>query len=587
MNSIGRLGELYGLSPATMAGLANVSGTAPPEAAPAPAGPPPPDAAPEPGFFDVPGQLHRGVDAVKRAIGVGPIAETLSPNANKAIETAQQATAPAPTAQPGDPAAQGPADDKFPTVKALGEGAAMGTGAVPSPVQVLPAHWQPGSHAVSMARGMSPDELETTKYNQDVAQGHELLAADRHYQAAQLRGAAEGAYAAARGAAEQHYAELDAAREQRKKTYVADSLEKLQQLNTQAQKQVDPKAYWKEKGALGSVLTGLMIGLGQFASMWKGGQNAALQIVNDQIGQNIDAQKANISNAHAALANESNLYRMNLDAFGDEARATLATKMQYLNHVASMVDQIKAGANDADTIAAKHDMVAKIYEHSGALAKELAELSHTKITEQENEHFVPVQTVGGSQGMKGKEALYVPTLGGYARDAETARKLNEKGALRMQIAENMHQISNLLDNAKRTNNPMALTDIDERVQSLVNDALTKNTVLEGQGAMSESDKAVAAEAKSLRNVSVQNHGLPLPNMIIERRQERIKTAASNMLTQHRIEGEAYGIQKGAEQYVQTPSGPVPVQKLEGRNATLSKRTQGQDDLVRPPKGVSK
>lgn len=418
MSNISSMFGNLGLSPATIAGLANASGL--------PAGMP----ASDPEMQALAQRWNSVPEETPEAPAAGP---SDGSNAHSAPAPGPDPmTAPfAETAAPPSPAPSGPQPWNAPQPAAAAQPASMqqmaqqfaaqdkgqsspASGAAagpPATTVTVPAHWQPGSHAVSIQHGMTPGELEPAQYNQNVAAGHELMAADKRFEAAQQRGAAEGAFAAAKTAADNHFAQLDAAREARRKSYVADELEKLNQLTTESKKQVDPNAIWKERGTLGSVLTGLMVGIGQFASMWKGGQNAAMQVVNDQINQNIDAQKANIANAHADLANEKDLYRINLDAFGDEERATLASKMQYLDHVAGMVNQIKAGASDADTVAAKHDLIAKIYQQQGALAKDFAQLSHSKITEQESEHFVPTQTLGGGAGAK-REGNLVTTSDG-------------------------------------------------------------------------------------------------------------------------------------------------------------------------------
>jgi hypothetical protein len=485
-----------------------------------------------------------------------------------------------------DTTPQGPETDSFPTVRTDYGGGGGGAAAPAGAGTVVPAHWthQSAKEGTEGYR-LDPTALESMGVARDSAAGHQLMAADHRLKAATIDAQAEAVSAQEKERAKHIGAEQLAALQTQRDQYIKDQLGKLQTLATQAQTKVDPNQIWKgEQGSLARVWTAVMMGLNQFAVMWRGkGSNAAMQIVNDAINRSVDAQKSNAANAANAYQLQSNLYAQNLQAFGDKERAVLATRINHLDSVQNMLDMKRAEAKGELADAAYEDMTAKVQTALGDARKEFLDLTKVKSTEEVTDKYLQASVVGGG-GEKGKDPLYVPTLGGYARDEQTARALNNKGALRMQMTENMRQIHGLMEKAKKLNsaqNFRELQDIQERIDGLVNDTLTKNTVIEGQGAMSKDDKAVSAAAKSLNDISVRG----TLNSNIDRQQKRVWDAATRILEHHRLDGEANGIQIGREVYRQGPTGPVPVRELAGRNKTVSKNTEAYDDVVSPPKGV--
>lgn len=582
MTMLNILGERYGLAPPVLAGLASVTGQpAPSMPAPAPpAGPPVPD----------PDSAAAWEAAGATAPSGGTVAEQSNPYSpqakpGSATPPATAGGTPPPPAAP-PPEVQGPADaQSFPTVRPMDQGG-MAAPTTMGPIRTVPAHWQPGSHTVGLQRGMDPNELVEGRALRDLAASESIAGADKRLEAAQQAGMADAIYSAANVAATKRANERLAMVNAERDRYVAKEGAKLEQLAAETQKQVDPDQFFNQRGDLARVGAAIMMAIGQYASIMTGTPNTAMQIINESIDRNINAQKANIANARAALDAKTSLYDRNLRMFGDRERAEVATKINYLDQVGAMADQQRALGKNAESEAAYHELRARIAKERAGYADDFAKLTHTQATEQMNEHFVPAQTVGGGAGQKGKEALYVPTLGGYARDESSAQKLNAKGAARMQITSNMQKIHGLMEEAKKLSSAspkgyMRLSEIDQEIASLVDDSLTKNTVLEGQGAMSAADKEVAATAKGLKGVSVQFK----PEPFINQRQRLLVKGAENMLESHRQEGEAYGIQKGTERYRAGPQGPEPVRVLEGRNAPVSKNTQGYDDLVVKPQGV--
>jgi hypothetical protein len=429
-----------------------------------------------------------------------------------------------------------------------------------------------------------PALVEGSQYNRDLAAGHRLEEGDLRLQAAQQQGMADAVYSAANAQASQRLAQHTALIQQQKEQYIAREQEKLNDLTVQAAQKVDPEA---AKGTSGAQLfAAIGIAMGAFGASMTGGQNTALQIVNANIDRNIKAQETNIANNKSSLRDQQNLYRQNLDAFGDRERAASATKMQYLDQAKAMADQQYAAAKGTINEADYKKTLAGIADLRAAEAEKWADATKTTLSKQANEHYVAPQVVdGGGGGVKGKEKLYVPTLGGYARDEETARKLNSQGAQRMQINEDLRTIHTLLGESKRLNSAGdygRLEEVRQQIEARANTVLQRSTVLRGQGAMSDGDKKVAELANQVVNIDPRGK----TDAQIDRARKGLVSVADMQLTDHRLEGEANGIQLGTETYKSGPNGPEARANLQGANKVVTKKTEGVSDMVEAPKGVS-
>lgn len=478
---------------------------------------------------------------------------------------------------------QGPAgSDGFPTYRDLSSSGGAMPSAPTGPQRMIAAHWQPGTRAESTQHGIDPSKLQPGQEYRDEAHVQGQLANQGQLAAAEQQGMADAVYAASHAAASKRAAEDMQRLDNEKRAYVAREQEKLAVLSTAAQEKVDPDA---AKGSAGAQLMAtIAVALGQFGASLNGGPNTALQMVNANIDRNIAAQRDNIANANKALGNASSLYRQNLDAFGDRERATLATKIQYLDQAKAMADQQYALSKHTMNEAQYHALNEKLLNERAKTLDEFGVLTSDKRTSQSNEHYVPAQVVGGGAGAKGKEALYVPALGGYARDPETARKLNTHAAMRTQINEDLHEIHALLDEAKGKSSVTdygRMQEIRQRVDQLKSGVLQKTTVLAEQGAMSKGDQGVAEVRSGLESVDPQLK----TDAQIARMQKGLRSVAVSHQRDARLEGEANGIQLGREGYVQGPHGPEARSQLAGANKVVTKKTETVDDLLEPPKGV--
>ncbi len=459
--------------------------------------------------------------------------------------------------------------------------------AASAPGRYVAPHWQPGTRQEAIAYGMDPSHLAPAMSAADAAAGHGLAANDKRLEAAQQQGLADAVYSASHAAASQHAAQEMQRLDNEKKAYMAREQEKLVDLTTQAAAKVDPDAARGSAGA--QILATIGVALGAFGSSITGGQNQALQIVTANIDRNIRAQETNIANSKQSLRDQQGLYKQNLEAFGDRERAVLATKMQYLEQVKAMGDQQYASAKHTMNEADKHEWDAKVMQQQAQYQTQFAQLTDDKRTTQGNEHYVPGQMVGGGgaagAGPKGKEELFVPSLGVYARTKEEAVKLRDTSARTQNTVRELQEAQNIIAEAKNVNSPQKLAILQKRLDGVAARAAVTATVKEGQGAMSDGDRAVSEAGLGLQGISLGNL-------------DRLNPMTPNLDQQAALVGRAIqahqqefgrlgsGAMRGKEVYVKdrVTGQMVPHQQLGGSNSPTRNKVDDMTDLIQAPVG---
>lgn len=288
---------------------------------------------------------------------------------------------------------------------------ALGTLTSPSDSQGAPSgatgghyvgpQWIPGSRSMSTEFGVDEARLAEGKKQRELAHSYGAWAADETQKGADKEAAADVAFAEARQQALQQEAQRQQVLANQKKEYVAREHEKLNQLGVAAQAQVDPEAAKGSEGA--QLFAAIGIALGQFGASLNGGTNTALQIVNSNIDRRIAAQQANINNAHKSLGNEQSLYKDNLEAFGDKERASLATKMQYLEQAKAVLDQQYAAAKTNRNKAQYLAMNEGLAKESAESADRWGILTNDKHATHGDEHFFAGGVVGSTATHEAKE----------------------------------------------------------------------------------------------------------------------------------------------------------------------------------------
>jgi hypothetical protein len=574
------LAELYGLSPATMAGLAQIKGSA---------------GGVDPGFAPHAGALDLDEDPddpttwaeVKSGQVRLPDGQTVASMA----APKQEASAAAPAPGTGwrfenGVAVDGPKDSPYaakpaatPATEAEEREAVAGGAAAPpaAPSYTIPAHWQHQSASYATQYGMDPGELARGEEYRDEASWQGQMAANKRLDVMNRMAQAEGMQAAARIHANEVAQSRISQLNQERAQYVDQEKRRLEKLATEAQAKIDPEAHWKEKGSLAKVMAGIAIGLGQFGAMMRGGPNSALQIIQSEIDRNIDAQKANVANAKHAYDVRSNLYLRNLNEFGDKERAALATKINYLDTVAGLVDQQKALAKTDEAQAAWHDMQQSIAKERAGAADQFAIRTHDQKTEQLSDRFVPTQVVGGGAGAALKRPENLITL----TDGTTVQMTNApehgEAVKKVQALDRLMRINNKIKQHRQAAEKLdPLTDRTEYqkniavLESLEIDKINAMSIASEQGVVKEAEYE---RAKAQQGMATQGLGTFKGNPVAASSREVADTVLDEQTKRWNEDQHAYvraaGVPIVKKGYVQNAAGQlVPAGQYTGQDADL-------------------
>jgi len=131
---------------------------------------------------------------------------------------------------------------------------------------------------------------------------------------------------------------------------------------------IDPANYFSQQPAWAKVLSLLSVAVGGFAQGYTRGQlrNTALDMMNDAIARDIDAQKANLAAKRASVSEKQSLYAQARQKFGDDQSAYLFADARMSDAVANAARRFAAEARGAEQ-KERATMIAQTFE---AKAKE-------------------------------------------------------------------------------------------------------------------------------------------------------------------------------------------------------------------------
>ena len=160
--------------------------------------------------------------------------------------------------------------------------------------------------------------------------------------------------------------------------------------NIQDQK-IDPNRVWNDKSTLGKIGTVIGLALGGLSAGWNKTENPALKLFNQQVEQDLEAQKAN-------LGKQQNLLSALNQHYGNQVEADNMFKVIQGQQIASMIDQAGAQAKtpqaQAAAMQAKGQILAQNAQVLGHMAAQKTALSG----------------IGGSQQQQMDPAQAVPFL---------------------------------------------------------------------------------------------------------------------------------------------------------------------------------
>jgi hypothetical protein len=117
---------------------------------------------------------------------------------------------------------------------------------------------------------------------------------------------------------------------------------------------------WQSQGTGKTILQGIAIALGQFSASRGGGQNAALQIINGAINDDLKIQQMNLDRKGAVLANARGALARTRQEYQDQNVAMAAANYLALKKVESTMDSIQQSGISAQKQPLMDELRAKI-----------------------------------------------------------------------------------------------------------------------------------------------------------------------------------------------------------------------------------
>ena len=150
---------------------------------------------------------------------------------------------------------------------------------------------------------------------------------------------------------------------------------------------VDPSKVWSDRGAFASILAAVSMAAGQYGQALRGGggKSAAVQIIDDMIDRDIDAQKAAIQMRQQGMQTKMVL----LDRYMKNHDPETAERMARASLREAVSAELAQKEAEGDVAAVKSDNDVKMAQIDADLSKQRIATS---------EQFQPARTVGGSAG---------------------------------------------------------------------------------------------------------------------------------------------------------------------------------------------
>lgn len=187
----------------------------------------------------------------------------------------------------------------------------------------------------------------------------------------------------------------------------------IEALNAEAAAKISPSKYWHDRGAAASAVGAIMVGLGSLASRLSGGPNTTLQIIENGINREIDAQVKNSQIAGQNSQRAQVLLQMHLERLGDMDKAIDATKLALWDNVAQQVETYKADHAAQISEANLANVQAGILEKRGEVVNKIALQETDDVNKSATQRWHNATMVGGTGGgagssMEGYEIIPVP-----------------------------------------------------------------------------------------------------------------------------------------------------------------------------------
>jgi len=135
-----------------------------------------------------------------------------------------------------------------------------------------------------------------------------------------------------------------------------------------AKAEINPNRFWENKTTGGKITSAIAIMLGALGGVMTGqGGNAAMDIINKSIEQDINAQKDAYEKGRTRLQDEKSTYATVMDEYGNKEIATLAARASNLQAVDLKLKAIAARTNSGQARAQAEIKSGEIQEEIGKL----------------------------------------------------------------------------------------------------------------------------------------------------------------------------------------------------------------------------
>lgn len=305
--------------------------------------------------------------------------------------------------------------------------------------------------------------------------------------------------AMARAAAYDRLVQQQQQREQQRQAVLRQQENDMDRVSDQVSRtMIDPDHLWSTKNAAQKIAGFVAAMAGGYLAGKHGGPNQYLESLDKEIDRDIAAQKANYEIKKGKLTDLRSVYAQKMQRFGDERAAEAAAKNDMLAAVMARGDAIAANA-DSEQVNANWS------KGKAVIAKQVAgnATAYSK--------WVPPQSVqipgAGGYGQAGTvdgTPIYVGGGKYIIPKNNVGPDLAKRVAAAASMDDKLSQLANLYKQ-RGTGDKVFQTDLADKIDRLQADVDTDYTVLKGQGAMSEGDKAVTDKAlgqlKGWRNLS--------------------------------------------------------------------------------------
>lgn len=350
-----------------------------------------------------------------------------------------------------------------------------------------------------------------------IAEGQKLE--EETIKAAALQGQAkaveQAGFSAAMADQQEQFAVAKKAREYDREQKVAAAMAPMNALADElASGKVDPSRYLQNQSTGAKLATMLSVVLGAGAAQRINGRNVGLDMMNDAIARDVDAQKASFDMKRGALAAKQSLYGQMLQNFGREDIAADATQLALMKGYEAKIGAVAAKYAGTEAGNRANMLLAQSLKNSGELTLKIKDATrdHTTVKEQ----LTGGGYVGGSGGGGGGGGPAIDVGDPSELDEETfVDEGNGKGFLvgskeqKVKIQASSAAVKDIqgllakaiairskfdgLDLLNPLNAP-ALIKAKLALKQIQSQLNSKVTVFEGQGAMSEGDKKNTIEA---------------------------------------------------------------------------------------------